>query len=101
MNYAQLINGMKRFGSTEKDICVHSIGILPEEVNENVIIAPWWEPSFMPDLGTAEYLSSSESAAEKVWNIHNGETDITFIKTGIGAPSAACYGEQCHRAGSR
>lgn len=86
MNYAQLINVMKRFGSTEKDICVHNIGILPEEVNENVIIAPWWEPSYMPDLGTAEYLSTSESASEKVWNIHNGETDITYIKTGIGSP---------------
>ncbi len=86
MNYATIINGMKRFGSTEKDICVHGIGIPPEQVHENVILAPWWEPSSLPDLGKAEYLSESDFSAVKVWNIVADKAKITYIKTGIGAP---------------
>lgn len=86
MNYNDLIMGMKRFGSDEKDICVHGIGILPEQVQENVIIAPWWEPHTLPGLGAAEYLSNSDFAATKVWNIISESQKITYIKTGIGAP---------------
>ncbi|HBL85102.1 MAG: hypothetical protein A2Y17_11525 [Clostridiales bacterium GWF2_38_85] len=86
MNYEQLIRGMKRYGSTDKDICVHGIGVLPDQVHENVVIAPWWEPSTIPDLGKAEYLSESDFSAIKVWNVTCNTTKITFIKTGIGAP---------------
>jgi len=87
MNYEKLINGIKRFGSTEKDICVNGIGILPEQVQKNVIVAPWWEPNHLPGLGKAEYLSESYDVPTKVWEITTEEnTKITYIKTGIGAP---------------
>lgn len=86
MNYKDLVSGMKRFGSTENDICFHGIGIKPEEVNENVIIAPWWEPSTFPNFGVSEYLSESEFSSIKVWNIKINGMGLTYIKTGIGAP---------------
>lgn len=85
MTYENILDGMKRFGSTERDICVSNLGVQPELVNENVIIAPWWEPLSMPDLGRAKLLSESHSSI-KVWNITAGKTKITYIKTGIGAP---------------
>lgn len=86
MLYSDLINGMKRYGSTETDICIHGLGVTPDKINENVIIAPWWEPSSLPELGEAEYLSASEYASIKVWAVRNGEKTFTYIKTGIGAP---------------
>lgn len=86
MNYSDLIAGMKRFGSTEKDVCIHGLGISPEKINKNVIIAPWWEPSIFSGLGTAEFLSSSEFASIKIWNIESNDLSMTYIKTGIGAP---------------
>ena len=86
MDYKHLIDSIKRFGSTDEDICVHGLGILPEQVHENVIIAPWWEPSVLQGLGEAEYLSESDFSAIKVWDIKNDGADITYIKTGIGAP---------------
>ncbi len=66
MDYATIINGMKRFGSTEKEICFHGIGVPPEEIHKNVVLAPWWEPSSLPDLGKAEFLNESDYSAVKV-----------------------------------
>ena len=85
MDYYQLINGMKRYGSTERDICLLSIGIAPDLIEENVVLAPWWEPSVLPDLGKAEYLSESASSPVKVWRIITNSLKFTYIKTGIGA----------------
>lgn len=86
MDYKQLLDGIKKYGSNENDICLHCIGIDAEKINKNVILAPWWEPDALPNLGEATYLSESDFSAIKVWNIHNGNNDITYIKTGIGAP---------------
>lgn len=86
MNYQQLIDGIKKYKSTETDICLHCLGVMPEQINTNVVIAPWWEPKSLALLGDAEYLSESQFSAIKVWNIKNEICDITYIKTGIGAP---------------
>lgn len=86
MDYAELINGLKRFGSTERDICIQGIGVEPEKICEKVILAPWWEPSSLPGLGESTFLSNSERDAVKVWNLRLRKTDVTYIKTGIGAP---------------
>ncbi|MCL2477654.1 phosphorylase [Candidatus Bathycorpusculum sp.] len=77
---------MKKYGSTKRDICVHGVGIEPELVQENIIIAPWWEPSILPSLGRAVYLSAPDFTSTKVWNIENGDIKMTYIKTGAGAP---------------
>ena len=86
MNYQQLIDGMKKYKSTETDICLHCLGVMPEQINTNVVIAPWWEPKSLALLGDAEYLSESQFSAIKVWNVKSEIFDITYIKTGIGAP---------------
>lgn len=86
MNYKGLLAGIKKYGSNENDICVHGLGITPEQVQEHVVVAPWWEPTSLPGLGTAEYLSESDYSAIKIWNIISDEAKITYIKTGIGAP---------------
>lgn len=86
MDYKHLIDEMKKYGSTEEDICLHGIGILPNQVNENVVIAPWWEPPVLQKLGETKYLSKSESSAIKIWNVRSDDLKITYIKTGIGAP---------------
>jgi len=85
MDYNKLIQGMKRFGSSEQDICKHGLSVTPEFIKENVIIAPWWEPGTLPGLGIAEMLSPPAYAI-CVWNIKNDDIEMTYIKTGIGAP---------------
>lgn len=87
MNYEAIIKSMQQqFGPTVKDICIHGIGVLPEEIHESVILAPWWEPYLFPELGEAYYLSESDFSSIKVWNIVSEKGEFTYIKTGIGSP---------------
>lgn len=87
MNYQDLICGIKKYGSSERDICFSCLGISPEQINEYIILAPWWEPDIMPSLGKATYLKQSyNDDAIKIWNIENNGFYITYIKTGVGAP---------------
>lgn len=86
MKYDTIINGLKRFGSSERDLCVYGIGVPPEQVKENVILAPTWDPSVLPGLGKAAYLSESNDSMVKVWNLVADSAEMTYIRTGIGAP---------------
>lgn len=87
MTYQELLNGIARYGSTKRDVCLRWLGVEPDMIQKSVIIAPCWEPDTLPAIGTAELLSSPSSDSVKVWNISNPrEADITYIKTGIGAP---------------
>lgn len=86
MEYQRLIDGMRRFGSTEADVCRHMLGVGREAIRENVILAPWWQPASMPELGSARYLSESDFSAIRVWDIEFPSGGCTYIRTGIGAP---------------
>jgi len=87
MIYDDLLDGIKRFGSTIEDICQLTLGVSPKVIHERVIIAPWWEPHVFDCLGNdITYLSRSESSNVKVWEIKNENFCISYIKTGIGAP---------------
>lgn len=88
MDYNDLIAGMKRFGAADEDICVNSLGIASNIIQDTVIITPGWEPQKVAGLGKAELLiSSAPLYGSKVWNIKNGDIEMTFIKTGCGAPA--------------
>ncbi|QAA32193.1 phosphorylase [Clostridium manihotivorum] len=88
MEYNDLISAMKRFGVCDEAVCINSLGIASDMIHDNVIITPGWEPQRLPGLGKAELLiSSAPLYGSKVWNIKNGEIEMTFIKTGCGAPA--------------
>ena len=78
LDYQKLLNGIKKYQSTETDICVHCLGVRPDQINKNVIIAPWWEPKSLALLGETEYLSESQFSAIKIWNIKSKYCDITY-----------------------
>lgn len=86
MKYRDLIEGMGRFGATEHDICLKSIGIEPEQIRRDVVIAPWWEPPVFPAFDKNNFLSVSETDSIKAWNVGAEGLSFTYIKTGIGAP---------------
>lgn len=85
MDYNKIIASIRKFGASEQDICRHGLGVEPEQINENVIIAPWWEPDVLPTLGDAKLLNPPGPFAG-VWDIKNADISMTYIKAGIGAP---------------
>lgn len=86
MEFKDLIHGLECFGSTAEETCTGILGVKPDEVEEKVILAPWWEPEVFDGFDEARLLSKSESRGVKVWAVHRLGTRATFIKTGIGAP---------------
>lgn len=86
MKYQQLIESITRFGVKPEDICNRNLGISSEKICKNVIIAPWWEPDILPELGKAVNLYTAKSSSLKVWNISSEKINFSYIKTGIGAP---------------
>ena len=88
MKYEDLLAGIRRYGVQDQDLCMNQLGVPSDHIQENVLIAPWWEPAMFPQLGEVKYLSPSASPSVKVWDIFNKECGLhmTYIKTGIGAP---------------
>ncbi|MCL2249704.1 MAG: phosphorylase [Oscillospiraceae bacterium] len=86
MDYTKIISSLRKFGSTEQDICGHGLGVTSEQINEDVIIAPWWKPSVLPKLGEAKLLTNVAKLGIAVWNIENADRVMTYIRTGLGAP---------------
>lgn len=82
MEYSELIEGLKKYGSLEENLCEKFIGVPKEEISKNVIIAPWWDPMGFPAYSDAKKIGGSDFTAVTAWQIG----DITYIKTGIGAP---------------
>ena len=82
MIYSHLIEGIKRFGSSEKDICAVLFNCHSDSIQKNVVLAPWWEPS----LFDKDWLEITEITQGKVWNIKSYNVSFTYIRTGIGAP---------------
>jgi len=84
MIYKYLLEGNERFGIKPIDICRSTLECEPEDISEDVILAPWWQPDIFE-----EYVDSIFPVAEsvnKLWTITVNEKKITYIRTGIGAP---------------
>lgn len=104
MEYKDLVNSWKRFGSTPEDVCQQVLGVSADEINERVIIAPWWKPEVFDNLGYEKtFLNNSDDADINVWSIKTDDYNITYIQTGIGAPVLsdavlALGGTKCYKA---
>ena len=88
MEYSDLISGMQRFGANTKDIFYNCMGVDEEVIRETVIISPGWTPQKLSGLGTFELIvDSSPLFGYKVWDVSHDDLNMTFIKTGFGAPA--------------
>lgn len=51
MKYEDLLAGIRRYGVQDQDLCMNQLGVPSDHIQENVLIAPWWEPAMFPQLG--------------------------------------------------
>lgn len=83
--YKWLLQGNERFGTKAEDICRNVLKCEPKEINECVVIAPWWKPNIFETFG-GHIETGFDGEHTNIWNIHMGELSFTYIRTGIGAP---------------
>lgn len=87
MQYIDLISSINRFVDDNTDICARFLGVESKRIHKNVVISPGWGPQRMPGLGNPELIASGALYGSlNVWNINNGDAEITYIQTGCGAP---------------
>lgn len=87
MNYQEILDGIRRYGSNERDVCIAALGVEPDRIRERVILAPWWEPGVFARLGlSVTPLDETVQASIRMWEVDWGTCAATYIKTGIGAP---------------
>ncbi len=85
MSYDTLVKSIESYGASQEDICRMVLGLERDRVPESVIVAPWWEPDvYTIDSACVEFLG--RHATVRAWNLKSKDRDITYIKTGIGAP---------------
>lgn len=86
MQYIDLISNIYRFVGDNTDICARFLGVESKKIQKNVVISPGWGPERMPGLGNPELIASGALYGSlNVWNINNGDAEITYIQTGCGA----------------
>lgn len=69
------------------DMFLKAFGVERERMRENVIISPGWSPERIFNMAQAEEtVPSSPLFGFRVWNIPCGGAEITYVKTGYGAP---------------
>lgn len=87
VEHNDFLMGMTKGGEVSDKMFFSAFGVRKEKICENVIISPGWNPErvFNMDKGE-EVVKSSALFGFKVWNIPFGDLEITYVKTGYGAP---------------
>ena len=79
MNYSDLLNSHLEYGTTKEDI---KIGKGYENIQENVVIAPWWSHDIFDGMNF-----KIEQVSEKVYNFYKDNFSFSYIELKrIGAP---------------
>ena len=85
MDYEKIVSSVMKYGSTPEKAVKLALGVAPERVREDVILAPWWEPGSLGGFTKAEPIADEPIDAIRVWDVEFYGRRATYIKTGIGA----------------
>lgn len=87
MKYKDFLTSITERGNTPDRMFFNALGIHEEKISKNVIVSPGWHPERVFSMDNAEEIvSSSPLFGFKVWNILCGDSAVTYVKTGYGAP---------------
>jgi purine-nucleoside phosphorylase len=85
MIYRYLLDAHAGFGTEKADICRLLFKVEPGEINEDVIIAPFWAPQIFEGLVEGiDFLS--EANFRRLWNLSAGGKKISYLLSGVGSP---------------
>lgn len=82
-----LLQGMRKFGGSDSEICRNTLGISPEEICENIIISPGWAPDrLFPAESIREAVEATPLFRFHLWTVEYEGCRFTWVKAGFGAP---------------
>lgn len=86
MTYQQIIRGMNKFGASTEDVCRSTLGIAPEDINNNVVLSPGWPPERTFPAESIEVVQPASPLFKcKIYNITLGSTKFTYFMSGYSA----------------
>lgn len=76
-----------KFGTTNEEICLNTLGMTPEKINGTVILSPGWPPErLFSGCETEKLVQASPLFGYQIWNVRQNGLPLTYIKTGFSAP---------------
>lgn len=82
-----ILDCLRKFGTSNEEICLNTLGITPEKINGTVILSPGWPPErLFATCEIKELVQASPLFGYKIWDIRQSDISLTYIKTGFGAP---------------
>jgi purine-nucleoside phosphorylase len=83
--YQYLLDAHAGFGTEKADVCRLLFKVEPGEINEEVIIAPFWAPHIFEGL-VEEIRFLSEANFRRLWTLSAEGRKITYLLSGVGSP---------------
>ena len=81
-----ILDCLGKFGTSNEEICLNTLGITPEKINGTVILSPGWPPErLFATCEIKELVQASPLFGYQMWDIRQGDFFLTYIKTGFGA----------------
>lgn len=84
MLFEKILKKNENLGTKPSDIVKIFFNCEPEIIQKDVILAPSWQPDIFVDH--VEAINAISEGVFKVWNISINKKNITYIRTGRGAP---------------
>ncbi|MBQ4050590.1 MAG: phosphorylase [Oscillospiraceae bacterium] len=82
-----LLEGMRKFGGSDSEICRNTLGISPEEICENIVISPGWTPDrLFPAESIRKVIEATPLFRFQLWTVDHEGCRFTWVKAGFGAP---------------
>lgn len=75
------------FGMTSHEICKNTLGVLPEDIRQTVLLTPGWAPERLFETESLRIITdSSPLHSYKIWDAETDGKQFTYMRTGFGAP---------------
>lgn len=84
--YDSLIAANEKYGSNKENICKSNFKCAPNDISENVIIAPTWEVNIFKDhVNNIKHIAGPTGHGYDIYELSICDKKVTYIITGVGA----------------
>lgn len=84
----EFLNTLRKFGSSDRKICLSTLGVSPEQIRETVIVSPGWRPDrLFPADSVRTVRESTPLFGYEIREVCTEGKCFTWLRAGFGAPA--------------